>query len=38
MSKYIFSVSNYRAVKKAEIEIDGITVLVGENGAGKLNL
>lgn len=38
MSKYIFSVSNYRAVKKAEIEIDGITVLVGENGAGKSTL
>lgn len=38
MSKYIYSLSNYRAIKNADIEIDGITVLAGENGAGKSTL
>lgn len=38
MSKYIYKLSNYRAVKEAEIVIDGITVLAGENGSGKSTL
>lgn len=38
MSKYIYKLSNYRAVQSAEIEIDGITVLAGENGTGKSTL
>lgn len=38
MSRYVYSLSDYRAVKKAEIEIDGITVLTGENGRGKSTL
>lgn len=38
MSKYIYTMSNYRAIKKAEIIIDGITVLAGENGTGKSTL
>lgn len=35
MSKYIFKLSNYHAVENAEITLDGITVLSGENGSGK---
>ncbi len=38
MSVYQFSLSNYRAIKHADIEIDGITVLSGENGSGKSTL
>lgn len=38
MSVYQFSLSNYRAIKHADIEIDGITVLAGENGSGKSTL
>lgn len=38
MSRYVYSLSGYRAVKKAEIEIDGVTVLTGENGRGKSTL
>lgn len=38
MSRYVYSLSDYRAVKKAKIEIDGITVLTGENGRGKSTL
>lgn len=35
MSKYIFKLSKYHAVEDAEIVLDGITVLSGENGSGK---
>lgn len=35
MSKYTFKLSNYHAIESAEITLDGITVLSGENGSGK---
>lgn len=35
MSSYLFELNDYHAVKKAEIVIDGITVLSGLNGSGK---
>lgn len=35
MSKYTFKLSNYHAIERAEITLDGITVLSGENGSGK---
>lgn len=35
MSKYTFKLSNYHAIENAEITLDGITVLAGENGSGK---
>ncbi len=35
MSKYTFKLSNYHAIEDAEIILDGITVLSGENGSGK---
>lgn len=35
MSKYTFKLSNYHAIKDANITLDGITVLSGENGSGK---
>ena len=38
MSKYIYSLKNYHAIKQADIVIDGITVLAGENGCGKSTL
>lgn len=38
MSIYTYKLSNYRAVKSADIKIDGITVLAGENGSGKSTL
>lgn len=38
MSIYTYKLSNYRAVKNADIKIDGITVLAGENGSGKSTL
>lgn len=38
MSIYKYELANYRAVKSAEITIDGITVLAGENGSGKSTL
>lgn len=38
MSIYKFELANYRAVKSAEITVDGITVLAGENGSGKSTL
>lgn len=38
MSIYRYTVSNYHAVKDADITIDGITVLAGENGCGKSTL
>ena len=34
-SKFSISVKNVRAVKNAEIDLNGITVLAGENGCGK---
>lgn len=38
MSKYIYRLSGYRAVEDAEIVIDGITILAGDNGTGKSTL
>lgn len=38
MSIYKYELANYRAVKSAEITVDGITVLAGENGSGKSTL
>lgn len=35
MSRYRFVLENYHAVHKADIDIDGITVLAGPNGCGK---
>lgn len=35
MSKYTFKLSNYHAIEEAEIVLDGITILSGENGSGK---
>lgn len=35
MSSYTFELTDYHAVKKAEILLDGITVLSGLNGSGK---
>lgn len=35
MSRYVYSLSDYRSVKRAVIDINGITILVGENGTGK---
>ena len=35
MSKYTFKLSNYHAIESADITLDGITVLSGENGSGK---
>lgn len=38
MSKYRYQLSDYHAVGKADILLDGITVLAGENGSGKSTL
>lgn len=38
MNRYIYSLHDYHAVKRAVIIIDGITVLSGENGCGKSTL
>lgn len=38
MSTYRYILSDYHAVKSADIIIDGITVLAGENGCGKSTL
>lgn len=38
MSKYIYKLNDYHAIKKAAISIDGITVLSGLNGCGKSTL
>ena len=38
MSIYRYTLSGYHAIKKADITIDGITVLAGENGCGKSTL
>jgi predicted ATPase len=35
MSNYTFKLSNYHAIENAEIILEGITVLSGENGSGK---
>ena len=35
MSKYNFNIDNYHAIGLADIEIEGITVIVGSNGCGK---
>lgn len=35
MNTYKFTLSDYKAVRNAQIELNGITVLAGENGAGK---
>ncbi len=38
MSKYLFKMLDYHAVRNADVVIDGITVLAGENGSGKSTL
>lgn len=38
MSSYRYELKNYHAIKSASIELDGITVLAGENGCGKSTL
>lgn len=35
MSRYRFVLEDYHAVHRADIDIDGITVLAGPNGCGK---
>ena len=35
MSNYRYTLSDYHAIKEADITINGITVLAGENGCGK---
>lgn len=37
-SKFSISVKNVRAIKDAEIDLNGITVLSGENGCGKTTI
>ena len=38
MSKYRYKLEHYHAIESADIVIDGITVLAGENGCGKSTL
>lgn len=38
MSNYKFSIKDYHAIKYADIKINGISVLAGENGCGKSTL
>lgn len=38
MAKYKYRLYDYHAIKKAEIKLDGITVLSGINGCGKSTL
>lgn len=38
MSKYRLTLNNYHSVHSADIRLDGITVLSGENGCGKSTL
>ena len=38
MSRYNFQLSDYHAIKRASVDVDGITVLAGENGSGKSTL
>ncbi|MDE6543639.1 MAG: ATP-binding protein [Muribaculaceae bacterium] len=35
MATYIFEITDYHAIKKASVKLDGITVLSGINGSGK---
>lgn len=35
MAKYRFQIDNYHAIKHADLEINGITVVAGANGSGK---
>lgn len=35
MSNYRFAIKDYHAIKNADIKINGITVIAGENGSGK---
>ena len=37
-SKFSILVKNVRAIEDAEIDLNGITVLAGENGCGKTTL
>ena len=37
-SKFSISVRDVHAIKEAEIDLNGITVLSGENGCGKSTL
>lgn len=38
MSKFRYKIQDYHAIKEANININGITVLAGENGCGKSTL
>lgn len=38
MSLYRYTLSDYHAVKEADLTIDGLTILAGENGCGKSTL
>lgn len=38
MSTYRYTLSDYQAIKEADLTIDGLTVLAGENGSGKSTL
>ena len=38
MSTYKYNLQNFHAIERAEITIEGITVLAGENGCGKSTL
>ena len=38
MAKYNFQLNNYHAIKHADLEISGITVIAGVNGCGKSTL
>lgn len=38
MNKYQYFLSNFQAINKADIKLDGITVLAGANGCGKSTL
>jgi len=38
MAKYNFQLNNYHAIKHADLEISGITVVAGVNGCGKSTL
>lgn len=38
MSSYRYTLSDYQAVKEADLIIDGLTILAGENGSGKSTL
>ena len=35
MGKYVYSLHDYHSIKRAVIDIDGVTVLTGINGCGK---